>query len=271
MRSPAPAPRVGRSSGWFAGRGRPCSARGFLRELLKKTCSTPRAVVTDKPRSYGVAHREVIASVEHRAHRCCRPVHHGLTPGTKRKPPRPDATIRHSHTRQRDSAPPSGGLLFGTGRKGLVRHHGGSDGPGPRPRCHNRPRRARSAGEVVAERRDCRRSDSSSPVGSCLAERGTGRGGGQAAGLCVDHDRARASAAGALSSAVVRRGLSAAGCPVQAPRWVGEDQAAARAVVSGHPVLARVPSMGFFDDGSARDCINDSGAAAGCRRTGLTS
>ncbi|MFD0229664.1 IS6 family transposase [Streptomyces hirsutus] len=42
------------------------AARHFFRILLKKTCSVPRVVVTDKLRSYGVAHREVMPSVEHR-------------------------------------------------------------------------------------------------------------------------------------------------------------------------------------------------------------
>ncbi|WP_435860492.1 IS6 family transposase [Streptomyces prasinus] len=45
------------------------AARRFFRTLLKKTCSVPRVVVTDKLRSYGVAHREVMPSVEHRSHK----------------------------------------------------------------------------------------------------------------------------------------------------------------------------------------------------------
>ncbi|WP_406416394.1 IS6 family transposase [Streptomyces sp. NBC_00873] len=45
------------------------AARRFFRKLLKKTCSVPRVVVTDKLRSYGAAHREVMPSVEHRAHK----------------------------------------------------------------------------------------------------------------------------------------------------------------------------------------------------------
>lgn len=36
---------------------------------MKKTCSVPRVIVTDKLRSYGAAHREVMPSVEHRAHK----------------------------------------------------------------------------------------------------------------------------------------------------------------------------------------------------------
>ena len=42
------------------------AARRFFRRLLKETGSLPRVVVTDKLRSYGAAHREVMPSVEHR-------------------------------------------------------------------------------------------------------------------------------------------------------------------------------------------------------------
>jgi putative transposase len=42
------------------------AARRFFRRLLKNTGAVPRVVVTDKLRSYGAAHREVIPSVEHR-------------------------------------------------------------------------------------------------------------------------------------------------------------------------------------------------------------
>ncbi|MFF0110078.1 IS6 family transposase [Streptomyces hirsutus] len=45
------------------------AARRFFRKLLKTTCSVPRVVVTDKLRSYGAAHREVMPSVEHRSHK----------------------------------------------------------------------------------------------------------------------------------------------------------------------------------------------------------
>ncbi|GAB3171031.1 IS6 family transposase [Streptomyces incanus] len=45
------------------------AARRFFRTLLKKTRSVPRVVVTDKLRSYGAAHREVMPSVEHRSHK----------------------------------------------------------------------------------------------------------------------------------------------------------------------------------------------------------
>ncbi|MEU6603187.1 IS6 family transposase, partial [Streptomyces flaveolus] len=45
------------------------AARRFFRRLMKKTRSVPRVVVTDKLRSYGAAHREVMSSVEHRSHK----------------------------------------------------------------------------------------------------------------------------------------------------------------------------------------------------------
>ncbi|MFI2511578.1 IS6 family transposase [Streptomyces sp. NPDC018972] len=42
------------------------AARRFFRRLLKTTRTVPRGIVTDKPRSYRAAHREVMPSVEHR-------------------------------------------------------------------------------------------------------------------------------------------------------------------------------------------------------------
>ncbi|WP_055625789.1 IS6 family transposase [Streptomyces hirsutus] len=45
------------------------AARRFFRRLLKKTRAVPRVMVTDKLRSYGAAHREVMPSVEHRSHK----------------------------------------------------------------------------------------------------------------------------------------------------------------------------------------------------------
>ncbi|WP_211179197.1 MULTISPECIES: IS6 family transposase [unclassified Streptomyces] len=45
------------------------AARRFFRRLMKKTRSVPRVIVTDKLRSYGAAHREVMRSVEHRSHK----------------------------------------------------------------------------------------------------------------------------------------------------------------------------------------------------------
>ncbi|MFF7922313.1 IS6 family transposase [Streptomyces mirabilis] len=45
------------------------AARRFFRRLMKKTGTVPRVVITDKLRSYGAAHREVMPSVEHRSHK----------------------------------------------------------------------------------------------------------------------------------------------------------------------------------------------------------
>ncbi|MER6162868.1 IS6 family transposase [Streptomyces sp. NPDC001868] len=45
------------------------AGRRCLRRLMKKTRMVPRVVVTDKLRSYGAAHREVMPSVEHRSHK----------------------------------------------------------------------------------------------------------------------------------------------------------------------------------------------------------
>ncbi|MDK1348881.1 IS6 family transposase [Streptomyces sp. 378] len=42
------------------------AAKRFFRRLLKNTGAVPRVIVTDKLRSYGAAHREVMPSVEHR-------------------------------------------------------------------------------------------------------------------------------------------------------------------------------------------------------------
>ncbi|MGW2248030.1 IS6 family transposase [Streptomyces hirsutus] len=43
------------------------AARRFFRRLMQETRTVPRVVVTDKLRSYGAAHREVMSSVEHRS------------------------------------------------------------------------------------------------------------------------------------------------------------------------------------------------------------
>ncbi|MCX4775304.1 IS6 family transposase [Streptomyces sp. NBC_01264] len=45
------------------------AARRFFRRLLTTTRRVSRVVVTDKLKSYGAAHREVMPSVEHRAHK----------------------------------------------------------------------------------------------------------------------------------------------------------------------------------------------------------
>ena len=42
------------------------AAKRLFRKLLKRQCTSPRVLVTDKLRSYAVAHRAVMASVEHR-------------------------------------------------------------------------------------------------------------------------------------------------------------------------------------------------------------
>ncbi|MEW1778714.1 DDE-type integrase/transposase/recombinase [Streptomyces sp. NPDC086777] len=60
----------------------------FFRRLMKKTQAVPRVIITDKLRSYGAAHREVIPSVEHRSHK-------GLTNRAENS---------HQPTRQRERA-----------------------------------------------------------------------------------------------------------------------------------------------------------------------
>ncbi|OSP23776.1 IS6 family transposase [Streptomyces sp. PU_AKi4] len=45
------------------------AARRFMAKLLKKQCRVPRVLVTDKLKSYRAAHRELMPSVEHRAHK----------------------------------------------------------------------------------------------------------------------------------------------------------------------------------------------------------
>ncbi|WP_457779771.1 IS6 family transposase [Streptomyces mirabilis] len=45
------------------------AARRFFRRLMKKTRAVPRVIITDKLRSYGAAHREVMPSVEHCSHK----------------------------------------------------------------------------------------------------------------------------------------------------------------------------------------------------------
>ena len=42
------------------------AAKRFFRNLLKRQCASPRVLITDQLRSYAVAHREVMPSVEHR-------------------------------------------------------------------------------------------------------------------------------------------------------------------------------------------------------------
>ena len=45
------------------------AAKRFLARLMKKQRRVPRVLVTDKCRSYGPAHRELMGSVEHRSHK----------------------------------------------------------------------------------------------------------------------------------------------------------------------------------------------------------
>ncbi|MFE7431057.1 IS6 family transposase [Streptomyces sp. NPDC057545] len=45
------------------------AAKRFMAKLMKKQCRVPRVLVTDKLRSYGAAHRKLMPSVEHRAHK----------------------------------------------------------------------------------------------------------------------------------------------------------------------------------------------------------
>jgi putative transposase len=64
------------------------AAKGFFRKLLKGLEYVPRVVVTDKLRSYGAAHRQVMPSVEHRSSRY----------------PNNRAESSHQPTRQRERA-----------------------------------------------------------------------------------------------------------------------------------------------------------------------
>ncbi|GAA1343798.1 hypothetical protein GCM10009647_087990 [Streptomyces sanglieri] len=45
------------------------AARRFFHRLLKGIEAVPRVIVTDRLRSHGAAHREVMPSVEHRSHK----------------------------------------------------------------------------------------------------------------------------------------------------------------------------------------------------------
>jgi putative transposase len=49
------------------------AASRFFRKLMKKTRSVPRVIVTDKLRSYGAAHRQLMRSVERRSHKAAPP------------------------------------------------------------------------------------------------------------------------------------------------------------------------------------------------------
>jgi putative transposase len=56
------------------------AARRFFRRLMKKTHAVPRVIVTDKLRSYGAAHRDVMPCVEHQ------PVEVPQQPGREQPP-----------------------------------------------------------------------------------------------------------------------------------------------------------------------------------------
>ncbi|CAM5621035.1 IS6 family transposase [Streptomyces hirsutus] len=92
------------------------AARRFFRRLLKTTRTVPRVIVTDKLRSYGAAHREVMPSVEHRSHK-----------GLNNR-----AENGHQPTRQRERA-----------MKGFPQYRWGPTVPGrvQRHLTHFRPRR----------------------------------------------------------------------------------------------------------------------------------
>ncbi|WP_329468387.1 IS6 family transposase [Streptomyces sp. NBC_01431] len=93
------------------------AARRFFRTLLTKTGGVPRVIVTDKLRSYGAAHREVMPSVEHRSHK-------GLNNRAENS---------HQPTRQRERAM-KGFRSVGTAQRFLSAFSGIS--PHFRPRRH---------------------------------------------------------------------------------------------------------------------------------------
>jgi putative transposase len=45
------------------------AAKRLLRKLLKRQLRAPRVLITDKPRSYAAAKREIMPGVEHRQHK----------------------------------------------------------------------------------------------------------------------------------------------------------------------------------------------------------
>ncbi|GAB3170991.1 IS6 family transposase [Streptomyces incanus] len=109
------------------GRRDTAAARRFFRRLMKKTCSAPRVVVTDRLRSCGAAHREVMPSVEHRSHK-------GLNNRAENS---------HQPTRQRERAM-KGFRSVGAAQRFLAAFSGISP--------HSRPRRHRmTATEYRAE------------------------------------------------------------------------------------------------------------------------
>ncbi|MFJ3235885.1 IS6 family transposase [Streptomyces sp. NPDC086787] len=93
------------------------AAKRFMARLMKKQCRVPRVLVTGKLKSYGVAHRELMASVEHRSHK-------GLNNRAENS---------HQPTRQRERAmkyfrPPGAAQRFLSAFSGISPHF--------RPRRH---------------------------------------------------------------------------------------------------------------------------------------
>ena len=77
------------------------AAKRFFRKLLTKQCRVPRVLVTDKLRSYQVAHRAVMPSVEHRQSRY-------LNTGGELAPADPATRTRHEtlpHPRRSPTVP----------------------------------------------------------------------------------------------------------------------------------------------------------------------
>ncbi|WP_328512634.1 IS6 family transposase [Streptomyces sp. NBC_00376] len=93
------------------------AAKRFLTKLMKKQQRVPRVMVTDKLRSYGTAHRELMPSVEHRSHK-------GLNNRAENS---------HQPTRQRERAM-KGFLSVGAAQRFLAAFSGIS--PHFRPRRH---------------------------------------------------------------------------------------------------------------------------------------
>ena len=78
------------------------AAKRFFRKLLTKQCRLPRVLVTDKLRSYQVAHRAVMPSVEHRQSRYLE------QPGGELAPADPATRTRHEtlpHPRRSSTVP----------------------------------------------------------------------------------------------------------------------------------------------------------------------
>ena len=75
------------------------AAKRFFRKLLKRQCTSPRVLVTDKLRSYQAAHRAVMPSVEHRQSRYLNRAENSHQPTRQRE--RADETLPHIRHAQR--------------------------------------------------------------------------------------------------------------------------------------------------------------------------